>query len=56
MIHLLPGRYRRVRDFRQDATAFRRRYADELVKVGEEWDDEDGLEWVFEVPVEDARL
>jgi magnesium chelatase subunit I len=28
--------YRRVRDFRQDATAFRRRYADELVKVGEE--------------------
>ena len=27
-----------------------------LVKVGEEWDDEDGLEWVFEVPVQDARL
>jgi RimJ/RimL family protein N-acetyltransferase len=27
-----------------------------LRKVGEQWDDEDGLEWVFEVPVSAARL
>jgi len=27
-----------------------------LARVGEQWDDVDGLEWVFEVPAADARL